>query len=53
MCFHTYQYGILPMINKEETGDEVQQLEIPTPTQDLPLSSSEGEPTTISLRSST
>ncbi|GJZ22613.1 retrovirus-related pol polyprotein from transposon TNT 1-94 [Tanacetum coccineum] len=45
------RYDFLPMTDKEETGelgDEVQQPEspTPTPTQDSPLSSSEGEPKT-------
>ncbi|GJZ58551.1 retrovirus-related pol polyprotein from transposon TNT 1-94 [Tanacetum coccineum] len=49
------RYDFLPMIDEEETGesgDEVQQPEspTPTPTQDLPLSSSEGEPKTRSLQ---
>ncbi|GJY10384.1 retrovirus-related pol polyprotein from transposon TNT 1-94 [Tanacetum coccineum] len=47
------RYDFLPMTNKEETGElgeEVQQPESPTPTQDSPLSSSEGEPKTRSLR---
>ncbi|GKD48884.1 retrovirus-related pol polyprotein from transposon TNT 1-94 [Tanacetum coccineum] len=47
------RYDILPMTNEEKTGesgDEVQQPEIPTPTQDSPLSSSEGEPKIRSLQ---
>ncbi|GKA13910.1 retrovirus-related pol polyprotein from transposon TNT 1-94 [Tanacetum coccineum] len=47
------RYDFIPMTDEEETGesgDEVQQPEILTPTQDSPLSSSEGEPKTISLQ---
>ncbi|GJZ39935.1 retrovirus-related pol polyprotein from transposon TNT 1-94 [Tanacetum coccineum] len=49
------QYDFLPMIDEEETcesDDEVQQPEspTPTPTQDSPLSSSEGVPKTRSLQ---
>ncbi|GJT82606.1 retrovirus-related pol polyprotein from transposon TNT 1-94 [Tanacetum coccineum] len=49
------RYDFLPMTDEEETcesGDEVQQPESPTltPTQDSPLSSSEGEPKTRSLQ---
>ncbi|GKE66254.1 retrovirus-related pol polyprotein from transposon TNT 1-94, partial [Tanacetum coccineum] len=49
------RYDFLPMTDEEETGesgDEVQQPEspTPTPTQDSPLSSSEGEPKTRSLQ---
>ncbi|GKD76667.1 retrovirus-related pol polyprotein from transposon TNT 1-94, partial [Tanacetum coccineum] len=49
------RYDFLPMIDEEETcesGDEVQQPEspTPTPTQDSPLSSSEGVPKTRSLQ---
>ncbi|GJX67573.1 retrovirus-related pol polyprotein from transposon TNT 1-94 [Tanacetum coccineum] len=49
------RYDFLPMIDEDErgeSGEEVQQPEspTPTPTQDLPLSSSEGEPKTKSLQ---
>ncbi|GJY66091.1 retrovirus-related pol polyprotein from transposon TNT 1-94 [Tanacetum coccineum] len=49
------RYDFVPMIDEEETGesgDEVQKPEspTPTPTQDLPLSSSEREPKTRSLQ---
>ncbi|GKF17807.1 hypothetical protein Tco_0062725, partial [Tanacetum coccineum] len=51
------RYDFLPMIDEEETcksGDEVQQPKSPTPsptpTQDSPLSSSEGVPKTRSLQ---
>ncbi|GJS95906.1 retrovirus-related pol polyprotein from transposon TNT 1-94 [Tanacetum coccineum] len=49
------RYNFLPMTDEEETGesgDEFQQPEspTPTPTQDSPLSSSEGEPKTRSLQ---
>ncbi|GJY75754.1 retrovirus-related pol polyprotein from transposon TNT 1-94 [Tanacetum coccineum] len=49
------RYDFLPMTDEEEigeSGDEVQQPESPTltPTQDSPLSSSEGEPKTRSFQ---
>nr|GFA70386.1 retrovirus-related Pol polyprotein from transposon TNT 1-94 [Tanacetum cinerariifolium] len=47
------RYDFLPMTDEEETcelGDEVQQPESPTPTQDSPLSLSEGKPKTRSLQ---
>nr|GEU81061.1 retrovirus-related Pol polyprotein from transposon TNT 1-94 [Tanacetum cinerariifolium] len=47
------RYEFLPMTDEEETGelgDKVQQPESPTPTQDSPLSLSEGEPKTRSQK---
>ncbi|GKF10568.1 retrovirus-related pol polyprotein from transposon TNT 1-94, partial [Tanacetum coccineum] len=47
------RYDFLPMTDEEETGEsseEVQQPQSPTPTQDSPSSSSEGEPKTRSLQ---
>nr|GEV81771.1 retrovirus-related Pol polyprotein from transposon TNT 1-94 [Tanacetum cinerariifolium] len=47
------RYNFLPMTDEEKTdesGDEVQQPESPTSTQDSPSSSSEGEPKTRSLQ---
>lgn len=47
------RYDFLPMTDEEETSEsseEVQQPQNPTPTQDSPSSSSEGEPKTRSLQ---
>lgn len=47
------RYDFLPMTDEEETGEsseEVQQPQSPTPTQESPSSSSEGEPKTRSLQ---
>ncbi|GJS28548.1 retrovirus-related pol polyprotein from transposon TNT 1-94 [Tanacetum coccineum] len=47
------RYDFLPMTNKEETDEsskEARQPQSPTPTQDSPSSSSEGEPKTRSLQ---